>query len=569
MRSQGRTTGRVDRRPDFGSVVGRGRELAHLLAAFTDASNGRAHCVMLCGDAGIGKTAILRLFADSLPEGTAHRGRADEAERDVPFALLEHVFGLDVLWGGRRPERADEPSSIGARLVSILGELDRSGVVVLALDDVHWSDAPSLRALSFAFRRLRTERVLAVAASRSTPSPASLPALSRLGEDGLLTVMPVNGIDVEAAQQLALLRGRKDLPERYVQRLVQHTGGNPLHLHSILDELPQQAPGAFSNLPAPRSLQEIVSARLASCTERGGRLASAVAVLGGEARLADAGWVGQVAEPIAGLDEAIDAGLLERCSEPPHIRIRTPHPLYAAAIYQQLATAMVLTMHERAASSLEEEDAVLRHLVAARSSPDDGLAQRAIAHGRDRASAGAWSAAALALTQASQVAKDRELAEGALLEAAEYHLVVGADNEAQALLAGAPSRPHAMGRLLCLRAWLLIQAGDYAAAPPVLERAAAAAVDQDPLLRGRIANLRAIVETLAGNGTAAITWFTEALGLLPQSASADARGGLAVALTLTGRADEAQELPPQRANRSTNARHGGRDHRSRPDPPLD
>ena len=528
--SEGRTT--------VGPIVGREAELNQLRAALTDASQGNARCVLLCGDPGIGKTAILRQFADSTPQILARTGRADEAEGAVPFSLLEHALGTSSLWSDGQPDRSAEPSKVGARLIALLGELDRDGVVLLMLDDVHWADTPSLRALSFALRRLQSERVLAVAASRTPPSATSLTALSRLAEDGSLTVLAVEGIDLGAARQLTLALGRGDVPERYLQRLVRHTAGNPLHLRSLLTDLPTQHSSSPAGLPAPRSMEQIVSARLAVCTADGRQLVAAVAVLGREVPLAVAGAVGEVTDTVAALDAASAVGLLERCSGPPDIRIRSPHPLYSTAVYQQLATAHVLSLHERAALALEDEDAVLRHLIAARSTPDAALAERAIAHGRARAAVGAWAAAASALTQASQVAADHQISEQARLEAAEYHLVVGADDMAEALLSNAASLPETQGRLLCLRAWLHVQAGDYIEASHLLQDAAVAASGHDPLLRGRIATLRAIVEMLAGHGATAIKWFTEALDLLPLEAAADAKGGLAISLALTGRAEE-------------------------------
>lgn len=543
MRSQGPSASNrnIEAPPQqarIGSVVGRDAELQQLGAALADVSRGRALWVLLCGDPGIGKTAILRQFSDSTPGVQAIWGRADEAESSVPFSMLEHAFGANSLWEDAQVTRSAEPSEVGACLVTLLGELERERVVVLLLDDLHWADTASLRALAFAFRRLHSERILAVTAARAAPSATSLACLSRLDEDGKLAVVPMQGLDLIAARQLTIAIGRGDVPDRYLERLVRHTAGNPLHLLSLLTDLPHKPTGSVFELPSPRSMEQIVASRLAACTTDGARLVAAVAVVGGEVRLADAGYVSEIGDPASAADDAIAVGLLERCGGPPDIRIRIPHPLYSSAIYQQLDTVQLLDMHQRAAARLTDEDAVLRHLLAAASAPNAALAERAILHGRGCAATGAWAAAASALTQASQVAADPLISESARLEAAEYCLVVGADQEAEVLLGSTATLPETLGRLLCLRGWLSIQAGDYDAASRILHDAEKAASSQDSLLRGRIANLRAIAEMLAGNGPTAIRLFTEALDLLPLEAAADAKGGLAISLALTGRAEE-------------------------------
>ena len=107
--------------------------------------------------------------------GRSFVAAADEAERDLELALVQQL-GLCAV------DPQDDPLSVGADLVQALGEVSGDGPMVLVVDDVQDVDAPSLRALSFALRRLRADPVLTIVAARPVPLPASAQSLARLAE---------------------------------------------------------------------------------------------------------------------------------------------------------------------------------------------------------------------------------------------------------------------------------------------------------------------------------------------------------------------------------------------------
>jgi hypothetical protein len=157
-------------------LLGRARELELLGSAYAGAVKGRPFAVLIEGDPGIGKTALLRTFLSGLAD-EAHvlLATADEGEQDRPFALFHQlVVGTDGVLARRFADvvagRTAPPEALAAG-VDLLAEIGRLQVdgqpVVIALDDVHWADRPSLGSLVFALRRLRVDNVLAVMTIRS------------------------------------------------------------------------------------------------------------------------------------------------------------------------------------------------------------------------------------------------------------------------------------------------------------------------------------------------------------------------------------------------------------------
>ena len=147
--------------------------------------------------------------------------------------------------------------AIGAQLVAVLGDLQAGDqVVVLVIDDLHWSDRLSAQALLFALRRMQADRVLGLVSAR----PGEL---SRLGEgwsrfasgDHRVTRLRLAGLSAWELTAMARKLGVGDLSGRAVAQLLDHTGGNSLHCRALLEELgPDGLARAGDDLPAPREV---------------------------------------------------------------------------------------------------------------------------------------------------------------------------------------------------------------------------------------------------------------------------------------------------------------------------
>ena len=212
-------------------LVGRGRERRLLKLAIEAAVSNPGRCVLVQGEPGIGKSSLLRgavedapckvLFASCLPGWRVH-----------PFAALLDVLGETPL----------APASNGggdlARAQAVRDRIEeacRNGPTVLALDDAHWADDPSLRVLRQLTSRLDELPLVLALAMRSHDVPDELARLTaRLAAHGRLTRVVLGPLDESDVERLAeTLVG--DLPDSALLDELTLAGGNPLHIADIVE----------------------------------------------------------------------------------------------------------------------------------------------------------------------------------------------------------------------------------------------------------------------------------------------------------------------------------------------
>ena len=144
------------------AFVGRHSELRILGDRLAAAGQGHPQVVYVEGEAGGGKTTLLSVFLGSLPNAVVLQAGGDEAETPLSYGVI------DQLQPGAVTDPATDPMAAGAWLLDLLDRRQSGGqVVVLAIDDLQWADRPSLRAVLFALRRLRADKVLVVLSTRA------------------------------------------------------------------------------------------------------------------------------------------------------------------------------------------------------------------------------------------------------------------------------------------------------------------------------------------------------------------------------------------------------------------
>jgi len=197
--------------------VGRGDELAAIASCAADAASGRPWVVWIEGEAGTGKTALLRQAVAALPSGfQLLRAEASEAASDVPFDLVGQLGDVTAT--------ALFPAAM--ELLGLWGKASRARGVAVAVEDLHWADPESRRALFTAARRLREDRVLLLVTSRPGVADADGWDRLRLDSDRCLYVTP-GPLTAGEVTELAASRDAS-LSAAAADRLLRHTGGHPL-----------------------------------------------------------------------------------------------------------------------------------------------------------------------------------------------------------------------------------------------------------------------------------------------------------------------------------------------------
>jgi AAA ATPase domain len=404
------------------SLAGISAALTRLDALLDRACGGEVTVAVLEGPAGIGKSALLRRFRERHPDVRTAVVNGLPWERSCAGALLERLLVADDTdtWPDMAPRGsiAADPAATGAALAHRWTKAAREKPLVVAVDDAQHADAASLQAVVSAVARLREAQFLLLLA-RGTGADAGGDAevadvLDRLPA-AHVRVLPLTP---EQVRLVAARAAAVDLPLPVARRLCEHTAGTPRHLLEILRDTP---PARWSEwqtrLPVPASVQSRVQASLDGCAASCRALVEAAAVLGPAPVLAEAAVLGDVADPVAALDEACAAGLLRPAVGHGLDVLTFPGPFAREAVHATLTPAHRHGLHLRAAEVVIDEIEQLRHRVEAAPLPDPVLADALVALARRKADDGAWAVVASALIDASRISPTRADREDRLIQA--------------------------------------------------------------------------------------------------------------------------------------------------------
>ncbi|GAA1462367.1 AAA family ATPase [Nocardiopsis exhalans] len=391
------------------AFVGRQQQLDLLLSDAARASGGESRAVLLCGDAGIGKSRLLEEYLERTPmRHSALGGCLELGAEGIAFApftallrQLVRVVGeggetaggeLARLVPGLGPVRENTDDNGRARLfeavLTFLEESALPGGLSLVIEDLHWSDASTRDLLVFLLRNLDSVPVHLVVSVRSDdlhrthPLRRVLPELERLPRVRRVDLEPLSRNAV--AEQATALRGAA-LDPAALELLVERSGGNPLFVESFL-----AAPDGGSVPDGPRELLMRRVEPLAAVTRKVLGLAS----MAGDR--VDHGLLAEVAEASGigeddldeALREAVDAQVL-RATDTGYV---FRHALLAEAVKGDLLPGQRVRAHRRYAQALAGGVPGLPRAEAVAQ-----LAHHAYAaHDHPRALTAAWEAAGLA-----------------------------------------------------------------------------------------------------------------------------------------------------------------------------
>jgi len=507
------------------SFVGRTAELGFLRARLAEAESGLPRTVVLEAPGGAGKSALLQAFAAGLDPDALLRASGEESETFLGYGVLNQLLGLrSATWA--------DPFTAGGRLLEIL---DERPTTVFLLDDAHLADADSLSALTFALRRLHADRVLAVFATRDADQLP--PGLLRLvdSDDGRLRVP---GLGVDEIAELATTRGHTEVSRQVAERLRQHTGGNALHLRTLLDDLSSTDLRATGPLPAPRSFGQLVLRSLGSLPDPAAALARAASIVPDGTGLSVVAKLAEVADAERAVDELTRANILTCEYADSGWLLSFAHPLVRAAVYDDLGPLDRQSLHLRAAT-LVEGDAALLHRVAAASGPDPELAAELGARAADREGDGNARAAAQLYLKAGALDRPGPDRDAAFLAAANQLLIAGDLAAARQLTERLDELPEGARRFY-VQARIAWFTGDPARAEELAQQAWEHGDELDGAGRGGCAAILAQLSNMSGEGLAAAEWATRALAEeLPPDLADTTAAARAVGLALVGRSADA------------------------------
>ena len=291
--------------------MGRAGELALLQAAAAAARRGQPKVVFIEGEAGIGKSSLLRRLTQELDSASVLRASGDEAESLLSYGVIAQLVAgargiSDASPGLLASDPGDEvdPLAVGAELVTWLSQLSRSQEITLALiDDLQWADRASARALLFAVRRLQADPVLVVVTARPGDQSRAGEGWRRfLAGDYRAGQIRLAGLETQDVMALGRALGAGDLPPWAVGRLLSQTGGNPLYCRAVLEELGIEGVGRPGGvLQVPRSLAAVVLTRVGALSPAAQELVVAAAVLGHRCELAAGAALADLSDPLPAL----------------------------------------------------------------------------------------------------------------------------------------------------------------------------------------------------------------------------------------------------------------------------
>ncbi|MDQ4111648.1 MAG: LuxR C-terminal-related transcriptional regulator [Actinomycetota bacterium] len=501
--------------------VGREDELVELTSRLAATRTSGSAAVLVLGDPGLGKTALLRGLADRVAT-PALRARAGAWEQDSPGAVLRQLLGEDPPAG---PVAAAD--ALVARALAACG--DEPGLVLV--DDADLADTLSLQAIASALRRHRDAPVLVVlAATRST---------AFLGEIATETVR-IEGLDAAAVGELASLRGRVLHPSM-AEVLTRHTAGSPRDVVALLDELPPSRwARPDTQLPAPVHVRDEVQLALAGCGAAGRSLAEAFAILGEDASLGQAAALAGLEDPLSAVDALASAGLIETTRD--H-RPRWRTPLVGVAVLASMGARRSADAHQRAAAIVDDEVRRARHLVAATPLPDAELADEVARLAQRRGDEGAWAEAAALYRDSSRLTEDPVRRDDRLIRSVDALVAAGDGMGAAALVPVVESLRETPLRDAVL-AYLAILRGRATEAEVRLKRAwDIVNADREPETAALIATRHVLHSLALCRGDELVTWADRAISLAGRDSAAgvEAAAIRGLGLAMAGRFDEAHE----------------------------
>jgi DNA-binding CsgD family transcriptional regulator len=429
-------------------LLGRAREREILRQLLDGGRAGQAGVVVMRGEAGVGKTALMEDTAAAARGFRIVRTLGVEAEMELPFAAARQLCAPFLEFAERLPQPQGDalgvafgmsggpvpnPFLVGLAVLGLLAEAAEEQPLACLVDDAQWLDSASARTLAFVARRLLAERIALVFATREVGA-------SLTGLPGLL-VGPLSRDDARALLE-SVLTARLD--ERVLGRIVAEARGNPLALLELPRGLsPAQLAGGFG-LPVPLPVAAEIEQGYMRRLARLPRVAQRLLLVAAADPVGDPALVWRAAERL-GIPESAAQTVESEGWLALSPRVVFRHPLVRSAVYGAADLRERREVHRALAEVTDPDldpDRRAWHRAQAASLPDESVAAE-LERSADRAQARGGSAAgaafldrAVALTPEPPRRAERALAAAAAMrDAGDLDAAIGllAEVEAGAL----------------------------------------------------------------------------------------------------------------------------------------
>lgn len=371
--------------------VGRVNELRQLVRLLDDAKGGRPAIVAIAGEAGIGKTTLLRQLEPEvrLRSGSLVVGRGREADVQPPYAPWAEVLSAirrttpqtDRIWH-ELPHlvpalaAAGRPAS-GSRVGSkymLLEEISeyvrtaaRDRLLVIVLDDVQWADSASWDMLEFLVGQLGSEHLLICLTIRAEEMQGeTLERRRRLSRNERFRELTLSRLARDELKQwLQAAFHRQEIGRELLAFLYHHTEGNPLFVVQVLRTLVEEGSiwhdrdhwewRPVSELRLPVAITDLISRRLSRLSPKAQAVLTTVAVIGREfdLDLAIEAKAGTEAELLDVIDEGMRASVLQPTAARGGDRYAFAHVLMAEVLTESVNARRLRRMHEQVAQAME------------------------------------------------------------------------------------------------------------------------------------------------------------------------------------------------------------------------
>jgi DNA-binding CsgD family transcriptional regulator/predicted negative regulator of RcsB-dependent stress response len=412
-------------------LLDREKELGEVVDRLQAACSGSGSAMLLEGPGGIGKTELL-LAAERAARRrgmVAATARGAELEREFAFGVVRQLFepavsgpGGPALFDGaaalaapvfESPAAGSDRGVVAERSFAVLHGLywlcanlaDRAPLL-LAVDDVHWSDPPSLEFVSYLARRVGELRVALLVASR--PGEEAVEALlEEVGADPRALVLRPKGLGPDAVAALVRAQSGQTPDSAFLAACRAATDGNPFLVRELAREVgehgivPAAAEAERVRELGPRTVARRLLARLGRTSPFAVPVVRAAAVLGVDADVRHVARLAELAaaDVAAALDSLEAAGIVT--GDRP---VRFVHPIVRSAIYAAMAEGERARLHGLAASLLRAEGAtperVASHLLLVEPAGDADTVELFVAAAREALARGAPSSATSYLRRA-------------------------------------------------------------------------------------------------------------------------------------------------------------------------